>query len=223
MTLIELLQLLRRHLALVIALPVVCALVAGVYCWGFMADEYTAETSIYAYTQSDSNANGAYSEYQDLNAAQLLANDFAELADNAQIQQETADALGMKSLEGYDVQVESSTSTRVIKIDVTGKDASSAALIANKLAEHIGDTALQVMNVSAVNVISTAEVPDTPSGPKRLLYVIVALLAGLFIAIAVVVLRDLLDTTFHSDAECAEYLGIPVIGRLPQTKLKGGR
>lgn len=222
MTLIELLQLLKRHLALVVALPVVCALAAGAYCWGLMPDEYTAETSIYAYTRSDAAA-GSYSEYQDLNAAQLLANDFAELADNAQIQQDTATALGMKNLEDYVIEVESSTQTRVIKIDVTGSDASSAALIANKLAEKLGDTALDVMNVSAVNVISEASVPDEPSGPKRLLYVLVALVAGLFIAIAIVVLRDLLDTTFHSDEECAEYLGIPIIGRLPYAKLKAGR
>ena len=47
MTLLELLQLLRKHLRLVIALPLVCALVMGVYSYLFMPNAYTASTSMY--------------------------------------------------------------------------------------------------------------------------------------------------------------------------------
>lgn len=218
MTLLELLQLVRRHVALVIALPVVCALLTAAYAWGFMPDEYTAETSIYAYSKTEESATTSTSTQADLNASQMLANDFAELAANDQLQQETADALGMENLDGYDIEVVSSTTTRVIKIDVTGENASAAALIANKLADQIGTTAKRVMDVSAVNVISKADVPELPSGPRRALYTLVALFAGLFLAVALIVLRDMLNTTLRTDEECAELLDLPVIGRIPLAK-----
>lgn len=218
MTLLELLQLVRRHLALVIVLPVVCALLTAVYAWGFMPDEYTAETSIYAYSKTDNNVSGGTAVQSDLNASQMLANDFAELAANDQLQQETADTLGMESLDGFDIEVVSSTTTRVIKIDVTGGDPQAAALIANKLASQIGTTAKRVMDISAVNVVSKAEVPEKASGPRRSLYTLVALLAGLFLAIAIIVLRDMLNTTLRTDEECVELLGLPVIGRIPLAK-----
>lgn len=219
MTLLELMQLIRRHLALVIVLPIACALIAGIYSWGFMPDEYTAETSIYAYSKTDDTS--VTSEYSALNAAQMLANDFAELAGNDQIQQEAADGLGMRSLEGFEIEVVGSTENRIIKIDVTGEDAQTAALIANKLAEVVSQTAREIMDVAAVNVVSEAETPEVPSGPRRTMYTLVALLAGLFLAIAIIVLRDMLNTTLRNDEECVELLGLPVIGRIPMAK--GGK
>ena len=221
MTLLELLRLLRQHLGLVIALPVACALLAAVVCWGFMANEYTAEVSIYALTKGESAGGQDGVTYSDLNASQMLANDFAELAKNDQVQTSTAEALGMPDLRGFDVDIKSSTTTRVIKVEVTGNDPQSAALVANKLAQEIGDTAVRVMNVEAVNVISDAKAPTSPSGPSRALYTLVAFLAGLFAAIAIVVLMDMLNTAIRNDEEAAELLGIPVIGRFPMEK--GGR
>ena len=223
MTLLELLQLLRKHLRLVVALPVAFALVAAVYCWGFMPNQYTAETSIYALSKTESAANGAEAglSYGDLNASQLLANDFAELAKYEQVQTETALALGMEDLSGYKVSISSSTTTRVIKLSVTGRDPESAALIANKLASEIGQTATKVMDVKAVNVITKAKAPENPSGPSRGMYTLVALLAGLFLAVAVIVLMDILNTTIRNDEDVTEGLGLPIIGRFPE--LKGGK
>ncbi|MDO4502350.1 MAG: Wzz/FepE/Etk N-terminal domain-containing protein [Coriobacteriia bacterium] len=223
MTLLELLQLLRKHLRLVVALPVAFALVAAVYCWGFMPNQYTAETSIYALSKTETTAQSAEAgpSYGDLNASQLLANDFAELAKNEQVQNNTALALGMEDLEGYKVNITSSTTTRVIKLSVTGGDPNNVALIANKLASEIGSTATKVMDVKAVNIITQAKAPDKPSGPRRAMYTLVALLAGLFLAVALVVLMDMVNTTIRNDEDITEGLGLPVIGRFPEQK--GGR
>ena len=220
MTLLELLALLRKKLGLVIALPVICAIVAAVYCWGLMPNQYTAETAIYALTKSSTQAdpNSEAVTATDLNASQMLANDFAELVKNDQIQEETAQALGLPDLSEYEVKVVSSTTTRVIKVQVTGGDPESAALVANKLAEEIGSTAVRIMNVEAVNVITEAKAPENPSGPQRKLYTLVALLAGLFVAIAIAVVMDMLDTTVRNDEEAAELLEAPVIGRFPLDK-----
>ena len=45
-----------------------------------------------------------------------------------------------------------------------------------------------------------------------------AFLAGLFVAIAIVVLKDMLNTRVRSAEEVEEMLGIPVIGRIPAMK-----
>jgi len=222
MTLLELFSLLKRHLAIVIIIPVVAAVLTAAYCWGFMPNEYTAETSIYALTKS-SNSEKAEDVVtsSDLSASQMLANDFAELVKNEQLQAETAESLGLENLDDYSISVVSSTTTRVIKVSVTGTDSSSVALVANKLAEEIGATATRIMNVEAVNIISTAKAPDAPSGPRRKLYTLVAGMAGLFAAVAIVVVMDMLDTTIRSDEEATQLLEAPVIGRFPLDK--GGR
>ena len=222
MTLLELLSLLRKRLGLVIALPVACALITALYCWGVMPNEYKAETSIYALTKSStSDRPDEAVTSSDLSASQMLANDFAELAKNDQIRDDTAQAIGLTSLADFDIDVSSSTSTRVIKVAVTGKDPESAALVANKLTDEIGQTAVRIMNVEAVNVVSEAKAPTSPSGPPRMLYTLVAFLAGLAVAVAIVVVMDMLNTTIRTDAEAMELLEAPVIGRFPLDK--GGR
>ena len=50
MTLLELLDLMKKRIKLVIGLPIVCALLIGVYSFMFMPDTYTATTSMYVLT-----------------------------------------------------------------------------------------------------------------------------------------------------------------------------
>lgn len=217
MTLLELLDLMRKKLALVIALPIAFAIITAVYCWGFMPDEYTASTSMYILSNNAASETGSSSSSlsSDLSASQMLANDFATIAKSDRVKQGAAEALKMSSLAGYKVEVTSATTTRVITISVTGQSPDAVAIIANQMTSEISDVATEVMDLKSVNVIDVAKAPQNPSGPNRLLYTLVALLAGLFVAIAIVVLLDLVNTTFKTPEEAEELLGVPVIGRIP--------
>lgn len=221
MTLLELLQLLRKRLALVIALPIVCALAMGVYSFFFMANTYTASTSLYVLTKTETDSGVSNSMYTDLNASQLLTNDVAALIKSDRVVGDTAKDLNMQNLAAFDVSVSSETTTRVITLSVASEDASGAAVVANKLAENVSDVAQEVMNVQSVNVIDEAVAPSAPSGPNRPMYVAVAFMAGLFLAVAIVVVADMLNTKVRRVEEVEELLGLPVIGRMPA--MKGGK
>lgn len=211
MTLLELLHLLRKHLKLVIALPIVFAIACGVVTL-FMPNQYTASTTMYVLSKNaDSKSDNAYS---DLTAGQLLSNDVASIAKSSEVKSAVANSLGT-SLSPYDVKVDNSTTTRVITLSVTGPDPQAAANIANAYVQNISSTAQSVMDVQAVNVIDAASAPTSPSGPKRPLYIVVALLVGLFLAVAIVVIADMVNTKVRSDEDVEELLGIPVVGHFP--------
>lgn len=224
MTLLELIGLLRQNLRLVVALPVACAVVTAIYCWGFLPNQYTAEVSIYALTNSLNSQSSAAtnSDYSDLQSSQLLANDFVQLAENDQLKSDVASQLDLANLDDYDIDVESSTTSRVINVDVTGLDPQVTAQVANTFATELGSMAKRVMGVEAVNIVNPAEVPQDPSGPSRVLYTLVALIAGLFVAIVIVVVRDMLNTRIRSERDVEDLLQVPVIGRFPQVH-EGGR
>lgn len=218
MTLLELFQLLKKHLQLVVALPIVCALAMGVGSVLFMKDTYTATTSMYILAKTDANSSANYS---DLTASQLLSNDIATLLGSDSVQNGAASSLGLEDLSAYSVSVDSQTTTRVISLSVTGTDAEGAANVANALAESVSQVAQNVDAAQSINVIDQAQTPKEPSGPKRPLYVAVAFLAGLFLAVAIVVLADMLNTRIRSAEDAEELLGVPVIGRIPA--MKGGK
>lgn len=216
MTLLELFKLLRKHLKLVIVLPVVMALVTAGVSWGMMSNQYTSTVSVYVLSSSEEQAGTI--QNTDLNASQLMANDIARLASSDTVASRTAAELGMQSLSGFKVSVESATTTRVIEISVTADRAEESALVANKLAEVLSSVAQDVMGVESVNVIDQAQAPASPSGPPRTMYVAAAFLAGIFLAVAIVVVMDMVNTRVRTPEEAEELLGVPVIGRIPKIK-----
>lgn len=80
MTLLELLDLMKKRIKLVIGLPIVCALLIGVYSFMFMPDTYTATTSMYVLTNQEQSAGNLST---DLSASQMVANDVTTLLNSA--------------------------------------------------------------------------------------------------------------------------------------------
>ena len=209
MTLLELFQLLKKHLKLVITLPVVCAIAMGIVSFVAMDNTYTATTSMYILAKTDDSGQMSYN---DLSASQMLSNDIATLLDSDSVKSGAANELGLTDLDDYKVSVSSETTTRVITLSVTGTDAKETAKVAKAIASSVSTVAQNV---------GEAKTPEAPSGPKRMLYVAVAFLAGIFIAVAYVVLADMLNTRIRGAEEAEELLGIPVVGRIPA--MKGGK
>lgn len=78
MSLLELLQIIRKHLKLVIVLPILCAVVAAVFCWTMLANTYTASVSMYVLANS-AETTGNTTLSTDLSASQMLSNDVSQL------------------------------------------------------------------------------------------------------------------------------------------------
>ena len=212
MTLLELCNLMKKRWRLVIALPLGLAVIAGLCGLLFMPDKYTASTSVYVLAKGQ-GADGITST--DLSASQMITNDVAALVKSARVQDLAAREAGVDTLSGYAVRVESTTTTRIITISVTGTSPEKVALVANQLAATADSIAQEVMDVQSINVIDEARVPTSPSGPPRLTYVLIAFVTGLFLAIALIVIADLANTRVRSSEEAGELLGLPVIGRIP--------
>lgn len=217
MTLLELINLLKKRIGLVVALPIVFALAMGAYSFLLMKNTYTASTSMYVLVKGSGENSSSSTLYSDLSASQMVTNDVANLLSSDRVTNETAVDLGLSDLKAYKVSVSSETNSRVVSLSVTSTDPEGAARVANTLAENVSTIAQQVMDVQSVNVIDQAQTPTKPSGPNRMLYVAVAFLAGLFVAVALVVLADMLNTRISGQEELEELLGIPVIGRIPET------
>ena len=215
MTLLELIKLIRKHLALVVALPIVCAVATAAFAWLALPNQYSSSVSMYVLTKASAEGSLAST---DLSASQQLANDVATLITDERVAEDTASALQMDSLKGYKISVASESTTRIVTLTVTGESAQSVAIIANQLAATTDSVAQEVMDVQAINAINEAKEPAAPSGPPRAMYTAVAFLAGIFLAVAIVGVIDMVNTRVRSAEEAEELLGLPVIGRIPTIK-----
>ena len=218
MTLLELAVLLKKHLKSLIVVTLAFGIAMGVYAYLFMADEYTSTTSIYVLVGEENSSTTLYTE---LNTSTLITNDVAEIMQGNRVANEVAAQLGLEDLDGFDVSVEISDSSRIINVSVTGEDPELAAQIAAAIVSSATAIATDAMGLEAVTVIEEAEVPEAPSGPNRVLYIAVALFAGFFLDVAAVIVFDMLNTKVRTEEELEELTGVPVMGRVPY--VKGGR
>ena len=213
MTLAELFHLLRKHMRLVIALPVALAVRVAIVSF-FMPDQYTASTTMYVLSRAEEGQQ-ATNMATDLNASQMLTNDVAKILKSDRVSRDVADQLGLRDLGDYDISVDNTSTTRVVTLSVTGTDPVMTAQVANAFVTDVSSVAQEVMNVQSVNVIDSAATPTVPSGPRRALYTAVGFLAGLFIAVAIVVAEDALNTRVRNSEEVEELVGLPVVGHFP--------
>jgi capsular polysaccharide biosynthesis protein len=213
-TLLELFHLLRKHLSFIVTLAVGAAVVVGIVSV-FLPNQYTASTTVYVLSNSSSSSSSSNSTYTDLSASQMLSNDVVTIIKSSNVKKAVADSLGISNLSSYTLSVTSSTTTRVVSLSVTGPDAQVAADVANAYVSAASDVAKSAMGVEAINTIDAAQAPSSASGPNRLMYVLVGFVAGLLVAVAYVVLRDMLDTRARSGHEVEELLGVPVVGHFP--------
>lgn len=215
-TLADFFGMLRKHLRFVIALPLICMIVVGLVAY-FLPDEYTAEATMYVLSRDDSEGSSAATQ-SDLSAAQMLSNDVATLITSDRVKADVAEELGLSDLDSYDLDVTSSTTSRVITLSVTGTDSQSVADVANAIVSDVSRVASEVMQVESVNVVDQAGVPESPSGPNRLLYTLIGLLVGFFVACIVVVLRESFDRRITSDTDIEQMLGVPVVGHFQELR-----
>lgn len=158
MTLLELFQLLKKHLKLVITLPVVCAIAMGIVSFVAMDNTYTATTSMYILAKTDDSGQMSYN---DLSASQMLSNDIATLLDSDSVKSGAANELGLTDLDDYKVSVSSETTTRVITLSVTGTDAKETAKVAKAIASSVS-TVAQTSALPRASTLSTRLRPPKP-------------------------------------------------------------
>ena len=217
MTLFELLSLMRKHLRLLVIAPIVCAVVAAVYCYTMMRDVYSTSTTLYVLVSEDSVDSDSYSSLSsNFNVSQQIANDVSQLITSARVRTDTARELGWDSLGGYGVSVSSGEDSRVLRVIVSGHDPAGVAEVANALAAVASDVAQEVMSVQSVNVLDRAMEPAAPSGPNRNLYIMVAAFGGFSVAFVGVILASILDTRIHDGKTAEDIAGITELGSIPK-------
>jgi Mrp family chromosome partitioning ATPase/capsular polysaccharide biosynthesis protein len=77
--------------------------------------------------------------------------------------------------------------------------------------------------VPFASVTQVAAVPTSPSSPKPLKDALIALVAGLLVAIAAAIIVELFDRTLRDEEEAAAISRLPILGAIPRTRLQVAR
>lgn len=211
----EICLLLLHKLPLILSAAVFAALCLFLGTKLLISPTYVSTTQIYILSRQQENSGVTYS---DLQLGSQLTADYAELVQSRYVLEEVIQVLGLDSsyedLSGR-VSVTTPDNTRILSIAVTDTDPVRAMDTANAIREVASIHITNVMDIEAVNVVETANMPTTQAGPNTLRNTLIGAVLGAFAAAAAVIIRFLMDDTIKTSEDVEKYLQLSVLAVIP--------
>ena len=184
-----------------------------------IAPTYESTSKIYILNKQQENTV----TYSDVQLGTQLTKDYAQLITSRLVLEKVIEELKLEELyEGMDyeamlnkVEVTTPTDTRILSITVTDTDPVMAMNMANSIREAAAVHIKNVMDIEAVNVVETANLPMEKAGPSIAKWTLLGGCIGAFIVMAVVLVFFFLDDTIKTSDDVEKYLGISTLALIP--------
>lgn len=211
-SLMDFLSMLRKHLKLVIILPIIGCILALSYSFLLVTPQYTASAIILiqnfeVVNGGDSSTDNEYRVYSsDLQASATLAKNCSILF--------SADPEMRKIIGNTQMSVSSYEDSNFMNITITADNPQVAANTANKVAEKAYDVYIGAFKSGTVSIISQAGVPTKPSSPNIVKNGLFGVVGGLVLAFVISFLAEISDNTIKKDDDLYKIYNIPVFAEI---------
>ena len=230
MTIADLLQIVRKHLAsAIISFVVVFATVAAVTF--IMPPKYTATAEVFATYAGQSGETQTTNDMSSgANYLNTQIKTYPELVKTEAVLQPVIKDLGLDmtttDLAGV-VTATNPTNTFMVDISAEVGDPQQAADIANSVAKNLTDQiSSDLYNNSSssgspikLTVVQSAQTPTGQSSPNIPLYLAMGLILGLIVGIGVALLKDILNPKVDSTDDVRELTHASSLGTVPQASI----
>lgn len=210
----ELLQTLRKRLALILAITLTAVIISGVVSFFFLTPIYQASTQLLVNQKKDDqvmlNTNELQTNLQLINTYNVIIKSPAILDIVAK---ELGTGLTAQQINGK-ITVGSESDSQVVNISVQDEDPNMAAEIANTIANVFSTEIVNIMNVDNISILAKATVTDgqAPIKPQPLLNIAIALVVGLMAGVGLAFLLEYLDNTVKNEQDVEKVLELPILG-----------
>ena len=181
----------------------------------FITPKYESTTKIMVLNKQDNNTLTS----ADMQTSTQLTKDYAELIQSRTVLEGVIAQLNLdmtyKEMLNK-VSVETSSDSRIVSISVTDEDPYTASEIANAVRDMAAEHIQSVMDIEAVNVVDTANIPNEKASPSLAKNGVIGGLLGVIIAMAAVIIIYLTNDTIKVEEDVERYLGLSVLGSISE-------
>lgn len=191
-----------------------CVLAGLVICLFMITPKYKSTTKIIVLGQSGGNTV----TYEELQLSKQLAKDYEELILSRDVLEAVINDCSLDDsyedmLDRIDTEVV--TDTRIITITAEDTSPDGAQEIAKSLCETAADHIGTVADVSAVNIVEKANLPENPSSPSTGRWVVFSALFGFIGVFVILLIRFIADDRIKSGEDVEKYLELSTLALIP--------
>ncbi len=217
--LMELVRMLFSRWYIVAAAVVVIASLTAIYAYGMQDDVYTSQSSVLVDVTLEEQADAG-----DIALAQRLLDTYTEVAESNSTLSQLRDNLDLDYTNRQIRDMLSVSRGRgdsiILKFAVESRDPAEAALMANEIVDIIKDRAETSSVLYDLEILDTAEAPNNPSGPNRLLFMAIGIILGGMVGVFGVFTIEFLDKTIKTGKDIEKKLNLRVLGTIPEYEME---
>lgn len=211
----EMLTLVKRHLIMILAAGLIGGFLTFTVCSLFVAPVYKASAKMIVNSRVEQS--GTVTNDQ-ITSSQKLVDTYAIIIRSQTVLNPVIENLDLPisyaKLQKM-VSVSSVNGTQVMQIAVEGTDSEMALRIVEEIVQICPATIMDALEAGSVKVIEEAYLQPAPVAPNTNLLTLLAAFLCVFAAVAVLVVRFVMDNTYKSDEDLRDDLGFPVLGVIP--------
>lgn len=208
----ELFKLLKKNIKLIIIL-VLAGITIAVFITTFFIDKkYASQGSILLKAEV---VDGSIDSSQ-LNANNMMVNNYIELLQGNTIQNKVADNLNITGDEvNAALKVTNTAETQIIEIYATTTNPELSKNIVEETITVFTTLVQEKLNVTNLTIVDQPEINANPVSPSMTKNILIGGIIGVVISLAYILLTYLLDTKIKSGEQAEQILGVPLLGIIP--------
>lgn len=216
----------------IILITLIFMVIGIIYSYAFVTPEYKSSTTLILATLNDDKQTSSSEAITqtDLTLNSSLVSTYSEIIKRPTVLREVIDNLNIKDLKEEelknDIKVSAISDTEIIEISVINKNAEYASEIANETAKVFTTKVAEIYNINNVHILDKAEVEETPYNINHIKDIIIFAFIGIVIAIAKVLIVNMLDNTIKTEQDVENGTGLLVLAQVPEFDMnvrKGGK
>lgn len=222
--LIELSKKIGKHLPMIIIFSIIVGAASFLLSKFIITPKYDSNTTMIV---SNSNQNNDPNNPQtnvelgQIQANKALISTYSEIVKSKGIAERVIKNLGLDmDYEEFSskVSIEPVKDTQIISVKVVDTIPERAMDIANETANIFKSSIGEIMNVDNVQILDGAILPEEASSPNIKKNTAIGIILGFVLGVAVVLFKEIADSSVKSSEEVTEYFDIPVIGIIPDSE-----
>ncbi len=226
----ELFQIFWNKKIQIILIVAIFMVIGVIYSIGFVTPMYESYTTLLLVkgesegTQQTTTSDSITTT--DLTLNSKLVSTYRELIRSKDVLRQVISNLNINVNEDdirNNITVTSVEETELIEITVQNEDPTYAAKIANEIAKVFTEKVAEIYKINNVHIIDEAEIENTPSNINHVKDVVIFAFIGLVIAVAYVLIANMLDTTIKTAEDVEKLFKVPVLANIPLYNFENGK
>jgi capsular polysaccharide biosynthesis protein len=171
------------------------------------------------YVNPNQNQLDRTGNYNDLNYAQELVNSYIIILKNDVFLKDVAEQSGLEYTSGQIrgmLSLASINSTEIFEVRISSKNPQHSFLLAETITDLAPEEIIRIKESDSVKLVSPAVLPTSPSAPNNTLNAIIGAVLGFAVAVASIILVEILDTRVKSEEDLATHYSLPILGSIPK-------